>query len=124
MQVVGLDVDERPRVEVLRVDHGVVDVGEDLELVGDADVVAVRRQPVRHDALADLTVLERLDHAVLERHLPDPAVGFDGHMSVVESASWTAVRRHAVRAASITGGKATAGASARRLSTIDVTSGK
>jgi len=53
--------------------------GEDAELVGDADVVAVAAQTVRDDALAHLAVDERLDHAVLQRHLADPVVGFDGH---------------------------------------------
>ena len=48
--------------------HGVVDVGEHFEFVGDADVVAVRRQAERHHAVAHLPILERLDHPVLERH--------------------------------------------------------
>ena len=74
---VGLEVHERPGVEVLRVDHRAVDVGEHLELVGHADVVAVRREPVRDHAGTDLAVLERLDHPVLERHLLDPAVRFN-----------------------------------------------
>jgi hypothetical protein len=54
-----------------------VDVGEDLEFVGDADVVAVGRQSVRHDTIADLAILERARSSVLEGHLPDPAVGLN-----------------------------------------------
>ena len=69
---VRLDVDERLRIEVLRVDHRVEDVGEHLELVADADVVAVRRDAVRDHAGADLLVHERLDHPVLARHALDP----------------------------------------------------
>jgi hypothetical protein len=77
---VPLDVHERARIEVLRIDHGAVDVGEDLELVADADVVAVRRHAVRDHPGAHLAILEGLDHPVLERHLPDPAIALDsGH---------------------------------------------
>ena len=47
---VALEVDEGARVEVLGVDDRGVDVGEDLELVGDADVVAVGRDAVRDHA--------------------------------------------------------------------------
>src|SRR6476469_1995113 len=63
---IGTDIHERSLVEVLGIDDGAVDVGEDLELVSHPDVVAIRRQPVRDDALAYLPVLERLDHPVLE----------------------------------------------------------
>ena len=102
------------------IDHGVVDVREDLELVGDADVVAVRRQPVRDDAGAHLAILERLDHAVLARHLLDPPVGLDGHSSVGNRSrrrqQWPTVDRQRRNSAS-TSVRIT-------LSTIDVTSGK
>ena len=44
-------------------------------------VVPVGRQPIRHHPVANLTILERLDHAVLEGHLLDPAVSFNrGHV--------------------------------------------
>src|SRR5690606_10208405 len=76
---VRLDVDEGPRVEVLRVDDRVVDVREDLELVGDPDVVPVRRNAVRDDAGAYLAVVERFDHALLEGHAANPPVGLDRH---------------------------------------------
>ena len=76
---VRLDVHEGLRVEVLRIDDGVVDVGEDLELVADADVVTVRREAVRDDALAHLIVDEGFDHPLFERHALDPGVVFDGH---------------------------------------------
>jgi hypothetical protein len=42
---VAVDVDEGILVEVLRIDDGAVDVGEDLEFVGAADVVAVEDVP-------------------------------------------------------------------------------
>src|SRR5579871_717412 len=60
-------------------DVGVEDVGEDLELVADAHVVAVRRHAVRDDAGAHLLVDERVDHPVVARHPPDPRVGSYAH---------------------------------------------
>ena len=61
--------------EILGVDDRIVDVGEDLELVGDARVIAVGRQAVADAALAPLRLDERLDHAVALRLLANPAVG-------------------------------------------------
>ena len=71
------------RVEVFRIDDGAVDVGEDFEFVGAADVVAVAGRAVGNDAAAvllfDLVGLERLNHAVLFGHAAYPLVGFDAH---------------------------------------------
>src|SRR5690606_15517246 len=65
------------------IDDGRVDVGEHLELVGAADVVAVARRAVGDQPLAvadaHLARLERFDHAVLFRHAADPFVALDGH---------------------------------------------
>jgi hypothetical protein len=65
---VAFDVDEGIRIEVLRVDDGAVDVREDLEFVGAADVVAVRRGAPGDDLAAVRSRApvgrERLDHAV------------------------------------------------------------
>ena len=47
---------------------------ENTEAVGDPEIVAVRGYPVGDHPLADLPVGERLDHAVLESHLSNPAV--------------------------------------------------
>ena len=67
--------------EVLRIDHRGIDVGEDLELVRHARVVAVGRQAVADHALALLRLDERLDHAVVLRHAADPAIGHHGHQA-------------------------------------------
>src|SRR5262249_32766008 len=72
-----LVVDEGTRIKALGIHDRGVDVREDLELVGDADVVAVRREPVRDRARADLAALEGLDHRLLEGHVPDPPVALD-----------------------------------------------
>src|SRR6516162_7830485 len=48
--VVGVDIDERVLVEVLRIDDGAADVGEDLEVPADAYVVAVAGHAVGDDA--------------------------------------------------------------------------
>ena len=98
MQTSDADVDEALLVEVLRVDHRAVDVGEDLELGRAADVVAVARSAVADDLVAvgrkaHLAGLERLDHAVLLGHAADPFVALDAHregrlggIGIVESA--------------------------------------
>ena len=79
------------RIEVFRIDDGAVDVGEDFEFVGAADVVAVAGGAVGNNAAAvllfDLVRLERLDHAMLFGHAADPAVGFDAH-GVCPGVSW------------------------------------
>ncbi len=63
------------------IDDGGVEVGEELEFVRAADVVAVARRAVGHDLvavdLAHLPGLERLDHPVIARHAADPPVGLD-----------------------------------------------
>ena len=79
MQHVGLAVDEAVGLEILGVDDRIVDIGENLELVGDARVIAVGRQAVADAALAALRLDERLDHRVLLRLLANPAVGENGH---------------------------------------------
>src|SRR6185503_20654831 len=76
---VGLAVDEAVRREVLGVDDRRIDVGEDLELVGDARVIAVGGEAVADAALAPLRFDERLDHAVRLGLLANPAVGKDAH---------------------------------------------
>src|SRR5207245_4876075 len=52
---------------------------ENPELIGHTDIVAVRRHTVTNHSLAHLAVRKRLDHLVLQRHAPDPAVWLDGH---------------------------------------------
>ena len=79
MQTSASHADEGALVEVLGIDDGAVDVGEDLELVGDAQVVAVGGETVGDDAFADLLLREGVDHIVLGGHLADPAVTLDGH---------------------------------------------
>jgi len=73
------EIDHRLRIKILGIDDGAEHVGEDLELVGDADVVAVRRHAVTDHAVAHLRVDERLDHSLFERHFLDPVVGFQAH---------------------------------------------
>ena len=70
----GLHGDKGPLVKGLGVDDGGVDVGKDLELVGDAEVVAVGGESVGDDAFADLFLAERDDHLVVDCLLADPAV--------------------------------------------------
>jgi hypothetical protein len=79
---VGLAVDEAVGGEILGIDDGVVDIGEDLELVGDPRVVAVGGQPVADAALPALALDERLDHARRQRLAADPPVGKNRHLAL------------------------------------------
>ena len=54
-------------------------IGEDLELIGHAHIVAVRGDAVGDDTLPRLVLGERLDHAGFERHLTDPMIRFEAH---------------------------------------------
>ena len=76
---VALVRDERTRIEMLWIDDGRIDVGENLKFIGDANVVPVRRNSVADDTFANLAVGERLDHFVFERHFANPAVWLNGH---------------------------------------------
>ena len=80
---VVFDGDEVFRVEIFGIDDGAVDVGEDFEFVGAADVVAVAGRAVGDDALSvgffDLVRLEGIDHAEFFAHAAYPFVGFDAH---------------------------------------------
>jgi hypothetical protein len=81
---IALEVDKRLLVKVLRIDDRRVDIGENLEFVGAADVIAVARRAVADNlpavfGNADLIGCKRLDHIVRLGHAPDPLVGFDSH---------------------------------------------
>src|SRR5581483_1316193 len=81
----ALEVDEALRIEGLVIDDGGIDVGEDLELVFAAHVVAVAGDAIADDAVvaaaAHLAGGVGLDHAVLLRHAADPSVCLDAHRS-------------------------------------------
>ena len=83
---VRLNVDEGLLVKALGVDHRAVHVGENLELIGNPEVIAVAREAIADDAAmvggADLTIDEGFDHPMLLGHLADPAVGTNGHNGV------------------------------------------
>jgi hypothetical protein len=74
-----MEINEGFFVEVFRVDHGAVNIREDFEFRGAADVVTVAARAVADEfvalgVLADLAGLEGLDHAVLLRHTANPFV--------------------------------------------------
>ncbi len=70
-------------VEVFGIDDGGVDVGEDLELVRHANVVAVGGHAVGDHAIPDLVFHERLDHPLFARHLHNPVIWFQSHNSTL-----------------------------------------
>ena len=65
---------KRAFVEILRIEHGAIYVGEDFELIRHAPVIAIRRQSIRDDALAYLLIGKGVNHGVFQRILTDPAV--------------------------------------------------
>ena len=69
--VIALDVDKRKRIEVLGIDHHPVNIGENLVLITDSNVVAERGKPVTDLAVADLLRLKGLDHPLLFGEPPD-----------------------------------------------------
>src|SRR5690606_200211 len=80
---VRLHIDKALRIELLRIDDGAVDVGEDLEFARAAHVIAIAGGAIGDDALAvglaHLARLKRFDHALGGGHAADPVVGLDAH---------------------------------------------
>src|SRR5207244_9405237 len=70
----ALELDKGARIEMLGIHNGRVDVGEDAELIGHANIVTVRRQAEADNAIAHLAVRKRLDYPRLDSPLADPAV--------------------------------------------------
>jgi hypothetical protein len=72
-------------------------VRKDFELIGDANIVSIRALSVGNNPfvilLAYFLADKGLDHPMLQRHAPDPVVGFDGH---VDSSRCAAIRRAAL----------------------------
>ncbi len=65
---------QRASVKFFGIDDGGIDVGENAELVGNANVVAVGGHAVADDSFADLAVGERLDHFMFQGHFANPAI--------------------------------------------------
>src|SRR3546814_504162 len=82
---VGLAVDEAVRSEILGIDDRAVDIGEDLELVGNARVIAVGGEAVADAAVAALRLDERFDHALRLGGFANPAVGKNGHACLLSA---------------------------------------
>ena len=76
---VGLAVDKAFGIEFLGVDDGAVDIGENLELIGHAGVIAIRGQAIADAAIAALRFDKRFNHAGRMGLLADPDVGQYGH---------------------------------------------
>ena len=76
---VSLERNERALIELLRIDDRVIYIGKDFELVRHPHIVAVRGCAVGNGAAAHLSILERLDHAMLAGHAANPMIGLDTH---------------------------------------------
>ena len=76
---VGLAIDKAFGIKLFWVDDGAVDIGENLELIGHAGVIAIRGQAVADAAIAALRLDKRFNHAGRMGLLADPDVGQYGH---------------------------------------------
>ncbi len=74
----GFNIHEILLIEFLRIDYRAVDVGEEFEFIGAANVVTIARRAVRNDLSAiyflHLARFKRIDHSELARHFPDPFI--------------------------------------------------
>jgi hypothetical protein len=80
-----LKIDKAGIIELFRVNNSRVYVSENLKLVRTADIVPITGSAKRHHTLFTvpfyLVGLERLDHAVLFGHLPNPSIRLYAHCS-------------------------------------------
>ena len=83
--VVAVEFDKGVGIEILRVDNRAVDISENFEFIGAADIVTIAGGTVGDDLLAidlaDQLGLEWFYHAVLFSHATYPLVGFDTHVT-------------------------------------------
>jgi len=75
----GLYGDKGTLVKGFGINNRAVDIGKYFEFVGDAQVIAVGREPVGNYAIFHLFFAEWFDHAMVDRLLSDPAVTLNGH---------------------------------------------
>src|SRR5271154_932974 len=64
---------------MLGVDNGGIHICKNTEVIGHANVIPVAGYSVADNAFADLAVLKRIDHLVLERHSAYPMIRLDRH---------------------------------------------
>src|SRR6185369_10739122 len=83
-----LDVDEVLLIKLFWIDDGTVDVCEEFEFVGAANVISIAGRPVGNNAPAinflHLTRLKGIDHSILFHHTADPLIGLDTHYLCLE----------------------------------------
>jgi hypothetical protein len=72
---------------MVRVNDRAIDVGKNLELIGHAQVVSVTGHAAGNDSLAHLLFRGPINHVVLLRHAPDPAVTLT-HETLVGIGNW------------------------------------
>ena len=76
---IGLAIHKAFWVKILGVDDGAIDIGENLELVRHARVIAIRGQAIADAAIAALSLHKRFNHAGGLRLFADPDVRQNGH---------------------------------------------
>src|SRR6202166_185089 len=76
---IALVIHQRPRIKILGIHNRGIHIRKNTKLVRNPDVVPIRRHPVADDSFPHLPVRKRLNHFVLQRHAPDPAIWLNGH---------------------------------------------
>ena len=82
---ITLQIDKAAFIKRLWIDNCRVDIGEYLELIRTAHVVAVTGCSVGYDTstgvFANLAGLKGFDHALLRRHAANPAIRLNAHLA-------------------------------------------
>ena len=76
---IGLTVHKAFRIKILGVNDGAVNIGENLEFIGHAGVITVRRQAIADAAVPALRLDKGFNHAGRLGLFADPDVGQYGH---------------------------------------------
>src|ERR1700682_914671 len=61
-----------------------IHVRKDAEFIGNTDVVAIRGDSITNDPFSHLAISEGLNHLMLQRHAPDPAVWLNRHPRLLD----------------------------------------
>src|SRR5579875_1038855 len=93
---VGFSIDKASLAKGFGIHNRRIDIGENLELVGHARVIAVAGNAVADYPFTALLLYKRLDHAVFQRHPANPAIRHNGHRRAPSSSVLVLPRRYEI----------------------------